>query len=163
MFADHPPFNELSERILIDDLESPYSMVSNEADRSILISDQDCIWKVQLPGKEVSRWNIPDWKPELLSITPNGELLVVVEVKRPDVGGVGGGDDDEEEEEREKEEQEADGYTDRNNIFYNIDIISLADFSRTKSIPLPERIPLRLVCGSTNRLKLRRVPFIAHP
>ena len=129
VFEDHPPFNELSERIVIDEWAKPYSMVASPANRSLYVSDYytDCIWKIQMPGKEVSRWTIEGARGDCLSITPNGELLVVLDVFA----------DDEEDEWREGENGAVEDPGRIESGRY-INIFNLADFSRTKSIHLPE-------------------------
>ena len=51
----------------------------SQSNRSIFISDFDnkCIWRIQMPNKEISRWEI-DGRPWGLSINSSDELIVVV-------------------------------------------------------------------------------------
>ena len=77
VFADRAPFEELEETIEIENMD-PFSMTSSAANRSIFIGDsKGCIWKIQMPEREVSRWEIVGEASDL-SITPKGELLAGV-------------------------------------------------------------------------------------
>ena len=80
MFADRAPFTELPEGIEIKGLVQPFGMVASAANRSIFIHDFKihCIWKIQMPRKELSRWYISPETPMSMSITPNMELLISV-------------------------------------------------------------------------------------
>ena len=81
VFADRAPFEQLlEETIEIQDLREAWStcMTASAATRSIFISDKTrYIWKIQMPERELSRWEV-DGRATHLSITPNGELLAGV-------------------------------------------------------------------------------------
>ena len=87
VFAGQAPFNKLS-TIKINHLEEPYSMVGNAARNALYISDTNSesagIWHVSLAGKlKVTHQRLGQGgTPGHLSITPNGQLLAVVERHR---------------------------------------------------------------------------------
>ena len=87
VFAGQAPFNKLS-TIKINHLEEPYSMVGNAARNALYISDTNSesagIWQVSLAGKlKVTHQRLGQGgTPGHLSITPNGQLLAVVERHR---------------------------------------------------------------------------------
>ena len=68
-----------SDRIDIKEMKDPYDMVASGVSRAIFICDYDnrCIWRIQMPSKEISRWEI-DGRPWELSINSSDELIVVV-------------------------------------------------------------------------------------
>ena len=55
-------------------------MAASGDSRSIFISDRGnrCIWRIQMPSKEISRWEIDGW-PYGLSINSSDELIVFVD------------------------------------------------------------------------------------
>ena len=74
------PFKKLEGRTIeIEDMSLPFSMTASAATSSIFVGEQGNkrIFRIQMPGKEVSRWDV-DGMPSDLSITGNGELLVGV-------------------------------------------------------------------------------------
>ena len=118
VFPDHKPFHELKEeRIEIKKLTKPVDIAASTYTRSIFVSDgwtrndHGVVWKIQMPGKEVSRWNIRG-KPFTLSITPSDQLLVAVH-------------------------REMEGNNYRN---WHLDVLEVSDGTRIKSISLPAEI-----------------------
>ena len=80
VYPDKKPFDELKdERIEIKEMKRPWDMAASGVSRSIFISDRDnlCIWRIQMPSKEISRWEI-DGVPCGLSINSSDELIVGV-------------------------------------------------------------------------------------
>ena len=80
VYSDEEPFNELEDdRIEIKEMKYPCDMAASGVSRSIFISDylNRCIWRIQMPSKEISRWKI-DGRPYGLSINSSDELIVVV-------------------------------------------------------------------------------------
>ena len=79
VYPDQEPFDELKDdRIEIKEI-IPCYMAASGVSRSIFISDHvnRCIWKIQMPSKEIIRWKIYRW-PLGLSINSSDELIVVV-------------------------------------------------------------------------------------
>ena len=84
VYPDEEPFDELEDdRIEIKEMEDPWDMAASGVSRSILIGDygNECIWRIQMPSKEISRWKI-DGRPWGLSINSSDELIVFVRVDR---------------------------------------------------------------------------------
>ena len=79
IFADRAPYEELEETIVIEGMKKPWRMTASAGSRSIFIGDKksNCLWKIQMPEKELNRWELGG-EPSDLSITPKGELLVGV-------------------------------------------------------------------------------------
>ena len=79
VFADRAPFEKLEETIEIEGMKDPCAMTASAVTRSIFVGDEknECIWKIQMPEKELSRLEASG-QPSDLSITPNGELLAGV-------------------------------------------------------------------------------------
>ena len=80
VFPDQEPFDELKEEeIKIEGMNDPWDMSASKVSRSMFISDPDdrCVWRVQMPGGGISRWEM-DGTPGSLSITSSDELIVVV-------------------------------------------------------------------------------------
>ena len=79
VYADRAPYEELEETIVIEGMKDPWRMTASAGTRSIFIGDKKskCLWKIQMPEKELSRWELGG-EPSDLLITPNGELLVGV-------------------------------------------------------------------------------------
>ena len=81
VYSDEEPFDELEDdRIEIKEMKDPYDMAASGVSRSIFISDyrdNRCIWRIQMPSKEISRWEIDGW-PGGLSINSSDELIVFV-------------------------------------------------------------------------------------
>ena len=80
VFPDQAPFDELKDdRIEIKEMEVPYDMAASRVCRSMFISDFDnrCIWRIQMPSKKISRWEI-DGRPSGLSVNSSDELIVGV-------------------------------------------------------------------------------------
>ena len=61
-------------------MKRPRDMSASKVSRSMFISDPDdrCLWRVQMPGGGMSRWEM-DGTPGNLSITSSDELIVVVQ------------------------------------------------------------------------------------
>ena len=82
VYADEAPFNELQDEIKLKGLDNPMGLYASACSQSLLIGDviNDCFWKIQLPGEEVSRWDIndPPGRALAMSITPDDELLAVI-------------------------------------------------------------------------------------
>ena len=86
VYPDREPFDELKdEGIQIREMKEPWDMAASGVSRSIFISDSDnqCIWRIQMPSKEISRWKIDGW-PHGLSINSSDELIVFVHSGRSD-------------------------------------------------------------------------------
>ena len=87
VYADEAPFNELQDEIKLEGLGNPMGLYANACSQLLLIGDDinDCFWKIQLPGKEVSRWDIndPPGRPLAMSITTDDELLAVIRHNPP--------------------------------------------------------------------------------
>ena len=64
-------------------MKQPLDISASKASRSMFISDPDdlCLWRVQMPGGGISRWEM-DGTPGNLSITSSDELIV--DVRRED-------------------------------------------------------------------------------
>ena len=80
VYPDQKPFDELKDdRIEIKGMKRPQDMAASGVSRSIFISDRvnRCIWRIQMPSKEISRWKI-DGRPLGVSINSSDELIVVV-------------------------------------------------------------------------------------
>ena len=85
VFSAHEPFPKIK-TINITTLRTPFSMVASAERRTLYISDtyerdtDPCIWEIDMANHDtVKSWTIqPEGRPEHLSITPTGELLVVV-------------------------------------------------------------------------------------
>ena len=60
-------------------MKDPYDMVASKLSRSIFISDRDnrCLWRIQMPGREISRWEV-DGEPWRMSISSSDVLVVNV-------------------------------------------------------------------------------------
>ena len=59
-------------------MKDPYDMAASELSRSIFICDRGlCLWKIQMPGREIGRWEV-DGKPNNLSISSSDVLVVCV-------------------------------------------------------------------------------------
>ena len=84
VFPDQEPFDELrEEEIKIEGMKGPLDMSldmsASKVSRSMFISDlgDRCLWRVQMPGGGISRWEM-DGTPRNLSITLSDELIVEV-------------------------------------------------------------------------------------
>ena len=81
-YSDGEAFEMLdAERIQIGEMKRPFDMTACPVNRCLFISDKSenkCVWKVQAPSKEISRWAI-DGGPYKLSTTPSNKLLVLLE------------------------------------------------------------------------------------
>ena len=81
VYPDEEPFDELKDdRIEIKEMKYPYDMAASGVSRSIFISDYSdngCLWRIQMPSKEISRWEI-DGGPLGLSINSSDEWIVFV-------------------------------------------------------------------------------------
>ena len=130
MFADQAPFNELPEGIEIEGLGGSKRLTACAANRSIFISDRrnQCIWKIQMPSRELIRWDIHPRSPSSLSITPHMELLAVVDEDNDDFY-----DDDDEDDDDEDNEQ---------GIFelLYLQVYKLENGSLTRSMLLPREV-----------------------
>ena len=64
-------------------MKDPEDMSASKVSRSMFISDRGdrCLWRVQMPGGGISRWEM-DGTPGSLSITSSNELIV--DVRRDD-------------------------------------------------------------------------------
>ena len=60
-------------------MKYPYDMVASKLSRSIFISDPGnrCLWRIQMPGREISRWEV-DGTPYEMSISSSDVLVVIV-------------------------------------------------------------------------------------
>ena len=60
-------------------MDHPWDMVASKFTRSIFISDRGnrCLWKIQMPGREISQWGV-DGAPRKLSISSSDMLIVCV-------------------------------------------------------------------------------------
>ena len=84
VYPDQEPFDELEDdRIEMKEMNYPWDMAASGVSRSIFISDpcKECIWRIQMPSKEISRWKI-DGEPYGLSINSSDELIVSVARER---------------------------------------------------------------------------------
>ena len=84
VFPDQEPFDELKEEeIKIEGMKRPWDISASKGSRSMFISDlgDRCLWRVQMPGGGISRWEM-DGTPGNLSITSSDELIV--DVRRED-------------------------------------------------------------------------------
>ena len=84
VYPDQEPFDELEDdRIEIKGMIGPVDMAVSDVSQSIFISDYSdthrnhCVWKIQMPSRGISRWEIDD-KPMGLTINSSDELIVVV-------------------------------------------------------------------------------------
>ena len=118
VFADRAPFEELPEGIEFKHIIDPGGMVAFPSSRSLFVSDgfEVCVWKIQFPQRTMSKIET-GFAPEQVSITPNNELLVVIE-----------------------------SYYGDGQARFRINIHQMTDFSRTKSILLPRQV-LELLCA----------------
>ena len=86
IFADEAPFNELQDRIEMEGLGDSTRLVASVCSQLLVISDDTnkCFWKIQLPGNEVTRWDMdPPGSVLSMSITSDDELLVAIEHDPP--------------------------------------------------------------------------------
>ena len=60
-------------------MKDPWDMMASKLSRSIFISDLDnrCLWRIQMPGREISRWEV-DGTPWTMSISSSDVLVVDV-------------------------------------------------------------------------------------
>ena len=118
VFADRAPFEELPEGIEFENIIDPGGMVACPSSRSLFVSDgfEVCVWKIQFPQRTMSKIET-GYAPEQVSITPNNELLVVIE-----------------------------SYYGDGQASFRINIHQMTDFSRTKSILLPRQV-CELLCA----------------
>ena len=61
VFPDQEPFDELKEEeIKIEGMKRPWDMSASKVSRSMFISDPGdrCLWRVQMPGGGISRWEM---------------------------------------------------------------------------------------------------------
>ena len=65
--------------IELEGMKYQFDMVASKLSRSIFISDLDnrCLWRIQMPGREISRWKV-DGKPCNMSISSSDVLVVDV-------------------------------------------------------------------------------------
>ena len=80
VYPDEEPFDELKkDRIKIKEMKAPWDMAASGVSRSIFISDYSnrCIWRIQMPSKKISRWEMHG-EPYELSINSSDELIVIV-------------------------------------------------------------------------------------
>ena len=65
--------------IELEGMKDPWDMVASKLSRSIFISDRDnrCLWRIQMPGREISRWEM-DREPGKMSISSSDVLVVCV-------------------------------------------------------------------------------------
>ena len=79
VFPDQKPFDALEDEIIvIQEMKDPGDMAASTVTRSIFIadySDKRCIWKIQMPGKQISQWEMGG-DPFGLSINSSDELVV---------------------------------------------------------------------------------------
>ena len=149
VFSDRAPFIELPEGIEIKGLGEPTDLVASSVYRSIFISDNKnlCIWKIQMPNKVVTRWEVYRGCPWSLSITPDVELLAFIKL-RPSIFYKD--DDEETEEERNNEDNGAEIDDDDNDDsdsdegyyddYLTLQVFRLTDGTRTRSMRLPQEI-----------------------
>ena len=143
MFADQAPFNELPEAIEIEGLSNAHRLIACAENRSIFISDRRnrCIWKIQMPSRELIRWDIHPGSPSSLSITPDMELLAVVYEYNDDDDDYEDVEDDDDDDENDVVEEEVnDEEEDNEELFLYISFLqvyTLADGSLTRSMRLP--------------------------
>ena len=84
VFSDQVPFNELPEGIEIKELLFARGMAASATTRSLFISDSlgCCVWKIEFPNNILKCYHCFLLVPTLISITPDDELLVVVDDDR---------------------------------------------------------------------------------
>ena len=65
--------------IELEVMKHPQDMVASKLSRSIFISDYGnrCLWRIQMPGREISRWEV-DGAPDRMSISSSDVLVVHV-------------------------------------------------------------------------------------
>ena len=65
--------------IELEGMKDPRDMVASKLSRSIFISEPDnrCLWRIQMPGREISRWEV-DGTPYRMSISSSDVLVVHV-------------------------------------------------------------------------------------
>ena len=83
VYPDHPSLDRSKHgTILLKGMKNPRDMVASKLSRSIFISDQDnrCLWKIQMPGREISRWDI-DGISHNMSVS-SSEILVLCVLNR---------------------------------------------------------------------------------
>ena len=83
VFSDQAPFNELPEGIEIKELEYAYGMAASATARSLFISDnfRSSVRVIELPKNVLKEFDA-GYSPSHMSITPDDDLLVVVEDER---------------------------------------------------------------------------------
>ena len=123
VFSDRAPFEEL-EGIEVKELDTPFGIEACPVNRALFINDfnQGCIFKIQMPNEELTRWDIGlGREPMTISITPNMELLVAVDcyIKDPDDGDDSVEDDDDDD--ADEEEEEEDDYDEDDDDFSVVD------------------------------------------
>ena len=82
VFADHAPYEELSEGVVLKGVDDAFGMAASVSTRSIFFSDpfERCIWKLQIPQNKMKRIpvrHMPFW----LSVGQDEELFVVMAYK----------------------------------------------------------------------------------
>ena len=65
--------------IELDGMENPWNMVASQLSRSIFISEpgNNCFWRIQMPGRKISRWDV-DGEPNDMLISSSDVLVLYV-------------------------------------------------------------------------------------
>src|SRR5688572_8531879 len=83
VFEVRTPFR-LRRKIEIEEIKYPYDIGSSEKENCLYVSDhgENCIWKITREGDDhynIIKWLTTDYDPLPLSVSSNGQLLVVTE------------------------------------------------------------------------------------
>lgn len=78
LYRDKKPFH-LEEEILIEDIQSPHSIVSFRHSKRLYVTDkvEKCIWKITRTSKHVSKWLMDVDNPFTMSISDDNRMLVL--------------------------------------------------------------------------------------
>ena len=78
VFADHAPYEELPEGIVLEGIKEACGMAASVSTRAIFFCEpfKQCIWKLQIPNNEMKRFPVR-FMPFRLSVGQDDELFVI--------------------------------------------------------------------------------------
>ena len=81
VFADHAPYEELPEGIVLEGIKHAFGMAASVATRAIFFSEpfEGCIWKLQIQKNETKRFPV-NFMPFRLSVGQDDELFVIMDI-----------------------------------------------------------------------------------
>lgn len=78
LYSDKLPF-QLEEEILIEEIQSPHSIVSFRNSKRLYVTDkaQKCIWKINRASQHVGKWLLDIDNPFTMSLSNDNRMLVL--------------------------------------------------------------------------------------